>query len=51
VAVSLSAVDFRTGFRTDLGGIREVIGRTAAGGGRDQGLGATELPWTAPTCW
>jgi selenocysteine lyase/cysteine desulfurase len=48
VAVSLSAVDARTGFRADLDGIRQVIGPDrllivdAV-----QGMGATVLPWTA----
>jgi selenocysteine lyase/cysteine desulfurase len=48
VAVSLSAVDFRTGFRADLAGIREVIGpdRLLIVDAM-QGLGATDLPWTA----
>ena len=48
VAVSLSAVDFRSGFRADLAGIREVIGpdRLLVVDAM-QGLGATDLPWTA----
>lgn len=48
VAVSLSAVDFRSGFRADLAGIREVIGpdRLLIVDAM-QGLGATDLPWTA----
>jgi selenocysteine lyase/cysteine desulfurase len=48
VAVSVSAVDFRTGFRADLAGIREVIGRDRLlVVDAIQGLGATDLPWTA----
>ncbi|MBC3842521.1 aminotransferase class V-fold PLP-dependent enzyme [Streptacidiphilus sp. 4-A2] len=47
-AVSLSAVDYRTGFRADLAGIREVIGPDRLlVVDAIQGLGATELPWTA----
>ncbi|MHA6760262.1 aminotransferase class V-fold PLP-dependent enzyme [Streptacidiphilus sp. PAMC 29251] len=48
VAVALSAVDFRTGFRADLAGIKEVIGRDRLLiVDAMQGLGATVLPWTA----
>ncbi|WP_225446786.1 aminotransferase class V-fold PLP-dependent enzyme [Streptacidiphilus sp. PB12-B1b] len=48
VAVSVSAVDYRTGFRADLGGIREVIGADRLlVVDAIQGMGATELPWTA----
>ncbi|MEY9965815.1 selenocysteine lyase/cysteine desulfurase [Streptacidiphilus sp. MAP12-16] len=48
VAVSLSAVDFRTGYRADLAGIREVIGPDRLLiVDAIQGLGATDLPWTA----
>ena len=47
-AVSLSAVDYRTGFRADLAGIREVIGPDRLLiVDAIQALGATELPWTA----
>jgi selenocysteine lyase/cysteine desulfurase len=48
VAVAVNAVDFRTGARADLAGIREVIGA-----GRllivdaIQGFGVAELPWQA----
>jgi selenocysteine lyase/cysteine desulfurase len=48
VAVSVSAVDYRTGFRADLAGIREVIGADRLLiVDAIQGMGATELPWTA----
>ena len=48
VAVSLSAVDSRTGFRADLAGLREVIGPDRLLiVDAIQALGATELPWTA----
>jgi len=48
VAVSLSAVDFRTGFRADLAGIKQVIGPDRLLiVDAIQGLGATVLPWTA----
>ncbi len=48
VAVALSAVDFRTGFRADLAGIKEVIGPDRLLiVDAIQGLGATLLPWTA----
>ena len=47
-AVALSAVDYRTGFRADLAGIREVIGPDRLLiVDAIQALGATELPWTA----
>ncbi|MGV9405097.1 aminotransferase class V-fold PLP-dependent enzyme [Streptomyces sp. NPDC003667] len=48
VAVSVSAVDFRTGFRTDLAALREAIGP-----GRllvvdaIQAFGVAEMPWEA----
>jgi selenocysteine lyase/cysteine desulfurase len=48
VAVAVSAVDFRTGARADLAGLREVIG-----GDRllivdaIQGFGVADLPWQA----
>lgn len=47
VAVSVSAVDFRTGFRADLAGIREVIGpdRLLVVDGI-QGFGVADLDWT-----
>ena len=48
VAVSLSAVDSRTGFRADLAGIRQVIGADRLLiVDAIQAMGATELPWTA----
>lgn len=48
VAVSVSAVDFRTGYRTDLGAIREVIGddRLLIVDGI-QGFGVIDAEWTA----
>lgn len=47
VAVSVSAVDFRTGYRADLAGIREVIGpdRLLLVDGI-QGFGVADLDWT-----
>jgi selenocysteine lyase/cysteine desulfurase len=47
VAVSVSAVDFRTGYRVDLAGIREVIGadRLLVVDGI-QGFGVADLDWT-----
>jgi selenocysteine lyase/cysteine desulfurase len=48
VAVSLSAVDYRTGYRADLAGIREVIGPDRLlVVDAIQGMGVTDLPWTA----
>ena len=48
VAVSVSAVDFRTGFRADLGGLREVIGPDRLlVVDAIQGFGVAELPWQA----
>ncbi|MBF9072412.1 aminotransferase class V-fold PLP-dependent enzyme [Streptacidiphilus fuscans] len=48
VAVSLSAVDYRTGYRADLAGIREVIGpdRLLIVDAM-QGMGVVDLPWSA----
>ncbi|WP_105032431.1 aminotransferase class V-fold PLP-dependent enzyme [Arthrobacter ruber] len=47
VAVSVSAVDFRTGYRADLAGIREVIGpdRLLVVDGI-QGFGVADVEWT-----
>jgi selenocysteine lyase/cysteine desulfurase len=47
VAVSVSAVDFRTGYRADLAGIRDVIGtdRLLVVDGI-QGFGVADLAWT-----
>ena len=47
VAVSVSAVDFRTGFRADLDGIRDVIGDRLLVVDGIQGFGAVDLPWSA----
>jgi selenocysteine lyase/cysteine desulfurase len=48
VAVSLSAVDFRTGHRADLAAIREVIGPDRLlVVDAIQGFGVTDLPWQA----
>jgi selenocysteine lyase/cysteine desulfurase len=48
VAVSVSAVDFRTGFRADLGGLREVIGPDRLlVVDAIQGFGVAEMPWQA----
>ena len=48
VAVSVSAVDFRTGYRADLAGIRDVIGpdRLLVVDGI-QGFGVVDQDWTA----
>ncbi|SDY88510.1 Selenocysteine lyase/Cysteine desulfurase [Amycolatopsis xylanica] len=45
--VSVSAVDFRTGYRADLGGIREVIGDRLLVVDGIQGFGVIETPWEA----
>ncbi|WP_084725404.1 aminotransferase class V-fold PLP-dependent enzyme [Streptacidiphilus melanogenes] len=48
VAVALSAVDYRTGYRADLAGIREVIGPDRLlVVDAIQGMGVADLPWTA----
>lgn len=48
VAVSVSAVDFRTGLRADLAGLREVIGPDRLLiVDAIQGFGVAELPWQA----
>lgn len=46
-AVSVSAVDFRTGFRADLPAIREVIGDRLLIVDGIQGFGVADMPWTA----
>jgi selenocysteine lyase/cysteine desulfurase len=48
VAVSVSAVDFRTGYRADLAGLREVIGEDRLLiVDAIQGFGVADLPWQA----
>ncbi|MFK0118128.1 aminotransferase class V-fold PLP-dependent enzyme [Streptomyces sp. NPDC090994] len=48
VALSVSAVDFRTGFRADLAALREVIGPDRLlVVDAIQAFGAAELPWQA----
>ncbi|MDX3077259.1 aminotransferase class V-fold PLP-dependent enzyme [Streptomyces sp. MI02-7b] len=47
VAVSVSAVDFRTGYRADLAGLREVIGDRLLIVDAMQAFGVVELPWQA----
>lgn len=44
-AVSVSAVDFRTGYRADLAGIREVIGDRLLIVDGIQGFGVIDEPW------
>ncbi|WNV89145.1 aminotransferase class V-fold PLP-dependent enzyme [Umezawaea sp. Da 62-37] len=44
-AVSVSAVDFRTGYRADLAGIREVIGDRLLVVDGIQGFGVVDEPW------
>lgn len=44
-AVAVSAVDFRTGWRADLAGIRAVIGDRLLIVDGIQGVGAVDLPW------
>ncbi|MGG7510715.1 aminotransferase class V-fold PLP-dependent enzyme [Plantibacter sp. YIM 135249] len=46
VAVSVSAVDFRTGFRADLAGIRSVIGDRLLIVDGIQGFGVVATDWT-----
>ncbi|MDT8916099.1 aminotransferase class V-fold PLP-dependent enzyme [Amycolatopsis sp. PS_44_ISF1] len=43
--VSVSAVDFRTGYRADLAALREVVGDRLLVVDGIQGFGATEAPW------
>ncbi|MEU1538307.1 aminotransferase class V-fold PLP-dependent enzyme [Actinacidiphila glaucinigra] len=47
VAVSVSAVDFRTGYRADLAALREVIGDRLLVVDAMQAFGVVELPWQA----
>lgn len=47
VAVSVSAVDFRTGTRADLAALREVIGDRLLIVDAIQAFGAVDLPWQA----
>jgi selenocysteine lyase/cysteine desulfurase len=48
VAVSVSAVDFRTGYRADLAALREVIGADRLlVVDAIQGFGVADLPWQA----
>ncbi|WP_438353015.1 aminotransferase class V-fold PLP-dependent enzyme [Microbacterium sp. CJ88] len=44
-ALAVSAVDFRTGFRADLAGLREVLGDRLLIVDAIQGFGVVELPW------
>ncbi|HWD06897.1 MAG TPA: aminotransferase class V-fold PLP-dependent enzyme [Amycolatopsis sp.] len=43
--VSVSAVDFRTGYRADLAGLREVVGDRLLVVDGIQGFGVVEEPW------
>lgn len=43
--VSVSAVDFRTGYRADLAGLRDVVGDRLLVVDGIQGFGVTEEPW------
>lgn len=45
--VSVSAVDFRTGYRADLGALREVVGDRLLVVDGIQGVGVVDEPWTA----
>lgn len=45
--VSVSAVDFRTGYRADLGALREVVGDRLLIVDGIQGFGVIEAPWAA----
>jgi len=44
-AVAVSAVDFRTGWRADLAGIRDVIGDRLLVVDGIQGMGVADVPW------
>jgi selenocysteine lyase/cysteine desulfurase/predicted transcriptional regulator YheO len=46
-AVAVSAVDFRTGYRADLAGIREVVGDRLLVVDGIQGFGVVDEPWEA----
>nr|WP_289846030.1 aminotransferase class V-fold PLP-dependent enzyme [Curtobacterium sp. WW7] len=46
VAVSVSAVDFRTGARADLAGLRDVVGDRLLVVDGIQGFGVADLDWT-----
>jgi len=46
-ALAVSAVDFGTGFRADLAGLREVLGERLLVVDGIQGLGAVDQDWTA----
>jgi selenocysteine lyase/cysteine desulfurase len=45
--VSVSAVDFRTGYRTDLAALREVVGDRLLVVDGIQGVGVVDEPWAA----
>ncbi|GAA1174275.1 aminotransferase class V-fold PLP-dependent enzyme [Pseudonocardia alaniniphila] len=45
--VSVSAVDFRTGYRADLAALREVVGDRLLVVDGIQGFGAVDAPWDA----
>lgn len=45
--VSVSAVDFRTGYRADLGALREVVGDRLLVVDGIQGVGVVDEPWEA----
>lgn len=47
VAVAVSAVDFRTGYRADLAGLREAVGDRLLVVDGIQGFGVVDAPWTA----
>lgn len=47
VAVAISAVDFRTGARADLAGIREAVGDRLLVVDGIQGFGVIDVDWTA----
>ncbi|GAB3536509.1 hypothetical protein GCM10027403_17490 [Arthrobacter tecti] len=47
IALAVSAVDFRTGFRADLAGLREAIGDRLLIVDGIQGFGVIDAPWTA----
>jgi selenocysteine lyase/cysteine desulfurase len=47
VLVALSAVDFRTGYRADLGALRDVVGDRLLVVDGIQGFGIVDEPWAA----